>query len=63
MGNTDKIIWLIIVAGIAIFFFTGIIIGIVLLILAGVIVLTSLVDFCPLYTLFGMITCARKEAK
>jgi len=67
MGNTDKIIWLIIVAGIAIFYFTGVItgtIGIVLLILAGVIVLTSLVGFCPLYTsLFGMNTCARKEAK
>ncbi|MCJ7757377.1 MAG: DUF2892 domain-containing protein [Gillisia sp.] len=66
MGNTDKIIRLIIVAGIAIFYFTGFItgtIGIVLLILAGVFLLTSLVGFCPLYTLFGMNTCPRKEAK
>ncbi|MBK5193650.1 MAG: DUF2892 domain-containing protein [Flavobacteriaceae bacterium] len=66
MGNTDKIIRLIIVAGIAILYFTGVItgtIGIVLLILAGVFVLTSLVGFCPLYTLFGMNTCPRKEAK
>ncbi len=64
MGNTDKIIRLIIAAGIAILYFTGVIpgtIGIVLLILAGVFVLTSLVSFCPLYTLFGMNTCPRKE--
>jgi len=66
MGNTDKIIRLIIVIGIAILYFTGVItgtIGIVLLILAGVFLLTSLVGFCPLYTLFGMNTCPRKEAK
>jgi uncharacterized membrane protein len=66
MGNTDKIIRLIIAAGIAILYFTGVItgiIGIVLLILAGVFVLTSLVNFCPLYTLFGMDTCPRKETK
>jgi len=66
MGNTDKIIRLIIAAGIAILYFTGVItgtIGIVLLLLAGVFVITSLVGFCPLYSLFGMNTCARKEAK
>jgi hypothetical protein len=66
MGNPDKIIRLIIAGGIAILYFTGVIhgiIGIVLLILAGVFVLTSLVGFCPLYTLFGMNTCPRKEAK
>jgi len=66
MGNTDKIIRLIIAAGIAILYFTGVItgtIGILLLILAGVFVLTSLVSFCPLYTLFGMNTCPRKETK
>jgi len=66
MGNTDKIIRLIIAVGIAILYFTGVItgtIGIVLLILAGVFVFTSLVGFCPLYALFGMNTCPRKEAK
>ena len=66
MGNTDKIIRLIIAAGIAILYFTGIITGtiaIVLLVLVGVFVLTSMVSFCPLYTLFGMNTCPRKEAK
>jgi predicted ABC-type exoprotein transport system permease subunit len=66
MGNPDKIIRLIIAAGIAILYFTGVITGtiaIVLLVLVGVFVLTSLVSFCPLYTLFGMNTCPRKEAK
>jgi predicted ABC-type exoprotein transport system permease subunit len=66
MGNTDKIIRLIIAAGIAILYFTGVITGtiaIVLLVLVGVFVLTSLVSFCPLYTLLGMNTCPRKEAK
>ncbi len=66
MGNTDKIIRLIIAIGIAILYFTGVItgtIGIVLLILAGIFILTSLVSFCPLYALFGMDTCPRKEVK
>jgi predicted ABC-type exoprotein transport system permease subunit len=66
MGNTDRIIRLIIAAGIAILYFTGIITGtiaIVLLVLVVVFVLTSLVSFCPLYTLFGMDTCPKKEAK
>jgi len=65
MGNTDRIIRMIIAAGIATIYFTGVItgtIGIVLLILAGVFVLTSLVSFCPLYALLGMDTCPRKEA-
>ncbi|MDO9155888.1 MAG: DUF2892 domain-containing protein [Sediminibacterium sp.] len=35
--------------------------GIVLLVLAGVFVLTSLVSFCPLYTLFGISTCPNKQ--
>lgn len=64
MGNTDKIIRLIIAAGFVILYFSGAVtgtIGIVLLILAGVFVLTSLVSFCPLYALFGMDTCPRKE--
>ncbi len=32
--------------------------GIVLLVVAGVFVLTSLVSFCPLYTLVGAKTCS-----
>lgn len=59
MGGADKIIRVIIAAVIAILYFTNILpgtLGLVLLILAGVFVLTSLVGFCPLYLPFGIKT-------
>lgn len=64
MGSTDKIIRISLAVIIAILFFTGTItgtLGIVLLVLAGVFLLTSLVSFCPLYAPFGIKTCAVKE--
>ncbi|MCS6975259.1 MAG: DUF2892 domain-containing protein [Cyclobacteriaceae bacterium] len=64
MGNADRIIRTVIAVIIAALYFTGTItgtLGLVLLILAGVFVLTSLVSFCPLYTLFGLNTCATKS--
>jgi hypothetical protein len=64
MGNTDRIIRVIIAVIIAALYFTNVIsgtIGIVLLALAGIFVLTSLVSFCPLYAPFGIKTCAAKE--
>lgn len=60
MGSADKIIRVIIAAVVGILYFTGTIsgtIGIVLLVLAGVFVLTSMVSFCPLYAPFGIKTC------
>lgn len=65
MGMADRIIRVIIAATVAVLFFTGIIsgvLGIVLLVLAGVFVLTSLVSFCPLYAPFGIKTCSVKES-
>lgn len=64
MGNADRIIRLIIAAVIAILFFTNVItgtLGIILLILGGVFVLTSLVGFCPLYTAIGINTCPKDK--
>lgn len=64
IGNIDKIVRLIIAAVIVILFFTNIItgtLGIILLVLAGVLVITSFLSFCPLYTLFGANTCTTKE--
>mgnify|MGYP002401665339 CR=1 FL=1 len=61
MGSADRIIRLIIAAVIAGLFFTNGIsgtLGIVLLVLAGIFLLTSLVSFCPLYAPFGISTCA-----
>lgn len=64
MGNIDRIVRIIIAAVVAGLYFGNIIsgtLGIVLLALAGVFVLTSLVSFCPLYTLVGINTCPVKE--
>lgn len=64
MGSADRIIRLIIAAIVAILYFTGTItgtLGIVLMVLAGVFVLTSLISFCPLYTIFGASTCPVKK--
>lgn len=66
MGSTDKIVRLLVAAIVAALFFTGTIggtLGIALLVLAAVFVLTSLVSFCPLYTLFGISTCPMQEKK
>tara|TARA_R110002049_G_C9015907_1_gene550981 strand:+ start:591 stop:800 length:210 start_codon:yes stop_codon:yes gene_type:complete len=60
MGSSDKIIRFILAAIFVVLYFTGTVTGtwgIVLLVLAGVFVLTSLVGFCPLYAPFGLSTC------
>ena len=64
MGSTDRIIRLIIAAVIAYLYYANIItgtLGIVLLVLAGVFLLTSVVSFCPLYAPFGISTCKTKS--
>lgn len=66
MGSTDKVIRIVIAAIIAVLYFTDNIsgtLGIVLLVLAGVFVLTSFISFCPLYAPFGLSTCKIKEKK
>ena len=64
MGTADRIIRAIIAIIIAALYFTGIItgvLGIVLLILAGVFLLTSFISFCPLYLPFGINTCKKTK--
>jgi len=66
MGSMDKIVRLIIAAVIAVLYYTNVIsgtLGIVLLVLAGVFVLTSFISFCPLYAPFGLSTCSVKGKK
>jgi len=66
MGSADRIIRVIVAAIVGVLYFTGIIsgtVGIVLLVLAGVFVLTSLISFCPLYAPFGISSCPMKESK
>lgn len=64
MGTSDRAIRVLIAAVVAILYFSGTIsgiLGIVLLILAGIFVLTSLISFCPLYAPFGINTCKNKS--
>ncbi|MCF6167883.1 DUF2892 domain-containing protein [Lutibacter sp.] len=63
MGSVDKIIRVLIAIVIAVLYWQGIISGtlaIVLLVLGIVFLLTSLINFCPLYTIFGINT-SKKE--
>ncbi len=66
LGGTDKIMRLVVAVVIVILYFTEIIygiFGIVMLVVAGILLLTSLVNFCPLYSLLGMNTCPVKDNK
>jgi hypothetical protein len=65
MGTADRIIRILLAAVFAYLYFSGTVtgtIGIVLLVLGAVFVVTSLVSFCPLYSLVGLSTCPRKTA-
>jgi len=64
MGSADRIIRLVIAAIISGLYFTNVIngtLGLILIILAAIFVLTSFISFCPLYTIFGLSTCATKK--
>lgn len=64
MGSTDRIIRFIVAAIFIGLYFTNTVTGIwgiVLLVLAGVFILTSFVSFCPLYAPFGLSTCPNKD--
>ena len=65
MGTMDKLIRVFIAAVIGIIYFMGLINGItaiILIVLAGVFLLTSLISTCPLYLPFGISTI-KKEKK
>lgn len=63
MGGTDRIIRIIIAAVAAILYYTGTVpgtYGIILLVVAIVFLLTSFLNFCPLYTILGINTKNKK---
>ncbi len=63
MSNLDRIIRVVIAAVFAYLYFAGIVtgtLGIILLVLAGVFVLTSIVAVCPLYMPFKFSTLKSK---
>jgi Protein of unknown function (DUF2892) len=65
MGNADRAIRIVLAVVFGALYFTGTVtgtFGYVLLGLGAVFVLTSLVSFCPLYSLVGLNTCPTKKA-
>lgn len=65
MGNADRIIRIILAVIFAALYFSGTVtgtLGLVLVIFGAVFLLTSLISFCPLYTLVGLNTCPKEQA-
>ena len=63
MGTIDIVIRLLIAAIVIVLYFTHVISGtlaIILLIFAGIFILTSFLSFCPLYLPFGIDTRSKK---
>jgi len=64
MGNIDRIIRIIAALIIGYLYFTDVLtgtLGIVLLVLAGIFVITASTSRCPLYLPFGLSTCPAHE--
>lgn len=64
VGNTDKAIRIFLALAVGALYFFQLISGtvaLVLLVLAGILIVTSFVSFCPLYALFGVSTKPKKE--
>ncbi|MCF6367084.1 MAG: DUF2892 domain-containing protein [Bacteroidales bacterium] len=66
VGKIDKIVRIIIAAILVTLFFTDVVtgtLGIVFLVVAGIALMTALISFCGLYTVFGFSSCPMKKAK
>jgi hypothetical protein len=66
MGTVDKVIRLLVAVIVLVLYFTHVISGtlaIILLIIAGIFVVTSLLGLCPLYLPLGLSTRKKEEAK
>jgi hypothetical protein len=64
MGGTDGTIRYIVAVLLGVLYFTGVLTGAiatVLLVIAAVLLITSMVSFCPLYALFRLNTCPNKK--
>ena len=65
VGTADRMIRLVLGAVLVVLYFTETLTGtlaLVLLVLGVVFVITSIVGFCPLYSLVGLNTCPTKKA-
>ena len=64
MGSADKAIRIVLAIVFAGLYITKLVegtVGLALLVLGGVFLLTSVISFCPLYTILGMNTSEKKK--
>ncbi len=64
MGSADKLVRVLIAAVVGILYYLGKIEGTlayVLMAVAIILLITSLINFCPLYRIFGINTCKIKK--
>lgn len=64
LGSIDRIIRALFAIIVSILFFTDIIsgiLGVVLLVIGGVLLVTSFINFCPIYAVFGINSCSIKK--
>lgn len=64
IGTVDTIVRLIAAIVLVILYFNGIVsgvLGVVLLVVAGVFLVTSMIGYCPLYVLFKISTRRKKD--
>ncbi|MDO1511511.1 DUF2892 domain-containing protein [Maribacter confluentis] len=64
MGSTDRFIRIFIAVALLTTFYTDTVtgtFGYILAAIAGVLILTTFVSFCPLYTLLGINTCKMRK--
>lgn len=65
LGSADRIIRIVVAITITVLFFTNVItgiLGIVLLVLAGIFLATGFISTCPIYLAFGLSTLRKKLA-
>jgi hypothetical protein len=64
MGTSDKVVRIIIALSIVVLYLTSVISGTlatILLVFAGIFIVTSFMSFCPLYLPFGITTCKKEK--
>ena len=64
VGSADKIIRILVAVAVVVLYFVNVLSGItalVLLALSAILILTSLISFCPLYWPFGISTKKKTE--
>ena len=63
LGNADRIVRALLAITFAVLYFTGTITGtsgLVLVVLGGIFLATSLISWCPIYAVLGFKTCPAK---